>query len=126
MNIRSVTINNLSGPPFDVFILWKRGAKSIDTKVKKIGENENTAVFNEKFQMKTAIEWDSLRNKFGKKKSILAVYTKDKQQMLGEADFDLGKYANNPQATKDKLPLRNCETDPKAYIEIYIKAKMVD
>lgn len=80
MNIRSVTINNLTGPALDVFILWKRGAKSIDTKVKKIGENEgNTAIFNEKFQMKTAIEWDSLRNKFGKKKSILAVFTKDKQ-----------------------------------------------
>lgn len=46
--------------------------------------------------------------------------------MLGEADFDLGKYANNPQATKDKLPLRNCESDPKAYIEIYIKAKNVE
>ena len=26
---------------------------------------------------------------------------------------------------KDQLPLRNCE-DPKAYIEIYIKAKMLD
>lgn len=62
---------------------------------------EGVAVFNEKFQMKTAIEWDSLRNKFGKKKSILSVFSKDMKQMLGEADFDLGKYANDPSKTKD-------------------------
>ena len=66
--------------------------------------------------MKTAIDWDSLRSKFGKKKSILAVYTEDRSKKLGEADFDLGKYANDPESNKDKLPLRNCETDPKAYI----------
>jgi hypothetical protein len=51
--------------------------------------------------MKTAIDWDSLRNKFGKKKSILAVFTKDKSKLLGEADFDLGKYANDPSKTTD-------------------------
>ena len=83
-------------------------------------------MFNEKFQMKTAIDWDSLRGKFGKKKSILAVFTKDRSRMLGEADFDLGKYANDPSKTKDLLPLRNCETDAKAFIEIYIKTKTLD
>ena len=79
------------------------------------------AVFNEKFQMKTAIDWDSLRNKFGKKKSILAVFTKDRSKLLGEADFDLGKYANDQQGAttqKDQLALRNCELDPRAFIEI--------
>lgn len=75
--------------------------------------------------MKTAIEWDSLRNKFGKKKSILSVFSKDMKQMLGEADFDLGKYANDPSKTKDQLPLRNCE-DQDAYIEIIIKTKQLD
>jgi hypothetical protein len=67
-----------------------------------------------------------LRGKFGKKKSILAVFTKDKSKMLGEADFDLGKYANDPTKNKDLLPLRNCETDTKAFIEIYIKTKTLD
>ena len=76
--------------------------------------------------MKTAIDWDSLRGKYGKKKSILAVFTKDRSKLLGEADFDLGKYANDPSSTKDQLALRNCEADPNAYIEIYIKAKTVD
>ena len=48
--------------------------------------------------------------------------------MLGEADFDLGKYANDPSATTkmDRLQLRNCEADPNAYIEIYIKAKTIE
>ena len=76
--------------------------------------------------MKTAIDWDTLRNKFGKKKSILAVYTKDRTRKLGEADFDLGKYANDPENTRDQLPLRNCESDPKAFIQIQIKSKMLD
>jgi len=110
LNIKSVCIQNLK-ETFSVQILWKRGkltysltaigAKSIDTKVKTIGPENPEAVFNEKFQMKTAIDWDSLRNKFGKKKSILAVFTKDKSKLLGEADFDLGKYANDPSKTTD-------------------------
>lgn len=46
--------------------------------------------------MTTALDWDSLRGKFGKKRSILAVFTKDRSKMLGEADFDLSKYVNDP------------------------------
>ena len=76
--------------------------------------------------MKTAIDWDTLRGKFGKKKSLLQVFTKDRSKLLGESDFDLGKYANDPQATKDQLALRNCTADSKAFIEIYIKAKTVE
>ena len=76
--------------------------------------------------MQTAIDWDSLCGKFGKKESILAVFTKDKSRLLGEADFDLGKYANDPLSTNDLLVLRNCEADPNAFIEIYIKCKTVD
>lgn len=46
--------------------------------------------------------------------------------MLGEADFDLSKYANDDRPQEDKLPLKNCQIDPSAYIEIYIKAKVLD
>lgn len=46
--------------------------------------------------------------------------------MLGEADFDLSKYANDERAQDDRLPMKNCPTDPNAYIEIYIKAKVLD
>lgn len=46
--------------------------------------------------------------------------------MLGEADFDLSKYANDDRAQEDRLPLKNCSIDSTAYIEIYIKAKVLD
>ena len=84
------------------------------------------AIFDEKFQMKTAIDWDNIRGKFAKKQSILAVFTKDRSRLLGEADFDLGKYANDSTAQMDRLTLRNCEPDSKAFIEIYIKAKTLE
>lgn len=83
------------------------------------------AIFDEKFQMKTAIDFDNVRGKFVKKQSILAVFTKDRSRLLGEADFDLGKYANDQSAQMDRLMLRNCEPDKNAFIEIYIKAKLV-
>ena len=84
------------------------------------------AIFDEKFQMKTAIDWDNIRGKFAKKQSILAVFTKDRSRLLGEADFDLGKYASDQTAQMDRLHLRNCEVDPDAFIEIYIKAKTIE
>jgi vacuolar-type H+-ATPase subunit I/STV1 len=46
--------------------------------------------------------------------------------MLGEADFDLSKYANEERAMEDRLPVKNCSFDPNAYIEIYIKAKVLE
>ena len=41
--------------------------------------------------------------------------------VIGDADFDLAYYANNPSILQDKLPLKRCTIDPNAYIEIYIK-----
>jgi hypothetical protein len=46
--------------------------------------------------------------------------------MLGSADFDLSKYANDEKPQEDKLPLKNCAIDANAYIEIFIKAKVLD
>ena len=46
----------------DIVILWKRGNKKIDTQVKPITPETQQSVFNEKFQMKTQLEWDVLRN----------------------------------------------------------------
>ena len=127
LNIRALTINNLS-KPIDVIILWAQRTKAIDTKSQSLSPDKATAIFDEKFQMKTAIDWDSVRGKFAKKESKLRVFTKDKSRMLGEADFDLGKYANDPTSTAkvDRLQLRNCEVDPNAFIEILIKAKTLE
>ena len=41
--------------------------------------------------------------------------------VIGDADFDLAYYANNPTILQDKLPLKRCTIDPNAFIEIYIK-----
>jgi len=125
LNIRALQINNLQ-KEMDVLILWKQRTKAIDTKVQRLGPDKPMAIFDEKFQMKTAIDWDNIRGKFAKKQSILAVFTKDRSRLLGEADFDLGKYANDATAQKDRLMLRNCDKDPEAFIEIYIKAKTLE
>lgn len=46
---------------------------------------------------------------------------------FGEADFDLSKYANHPDVPyEEKLPLRGCEEDPQALIEIFVKAKILE
>lgn len=57
-----------------IVILWKRGTKKIDTQVKPISPEKPSSIFNEKFQMKTQLEWDSLRNIFRKKSSDLQVH----------------------------------------------------
>ena len=92
----------------DVVILWKRGTKKIDTAVKPVSPQENTAVFNEKFQMKTQLEWDGLRHQFRPKRSTLSLHHVRQNEkimetasdgtsvVLGHADLDLAKYANNP------------------------------
>ena len=122
----------------DIVILWKRGSKKIDTLIKHISPENNQCVFNEKFQMKTQLEWDSLRNQFRPKKSTLSVHQVRKGEnimqsstdgssiVLGEADFDLAYYANNPKLLQDKLPLKNCLIDPKAFIEIQIKTNSAE
>ena len=40
--------------------------------------------------------------------------------ILGETDFDLAYYANNPRILQENLILKNCR-DEKAFIEINIK-----
>ena len=44
-----------------------------------------------------------------------------KSTIIGDADFDLAYYANNPSVLCDKLPLKNCDIDKNAFIEIHIK-----
>eukprot|EP00347_Sterkiella_histriomuscorum_P010529 403375936 len=124
LNIRSATLK--VDEPMEILIVWKRGTKKIDTRSRIIDQSRPQAVFNEKFQMKTALDYDTLRRQFIKKKSDLQVWKKDMSVMLGSADFDLSKYANDERAQDDRLPLKNCTIDSSAYIEIYIKAKVLD
>jgi hypothetical protein len=36
--------------------------------------------------------------------------------ILGNADFDLAYYANNPSVNQDRLALKKCELDENAFI----------
>ena len=78
-------------------------------------------MFNEKFQMKTVLEFDQSTNQFMQKKSVLALFRKKDKKLLGKTDFDLSIYANKTRSSNDKLTLSDCEHDD-AYIEIFIKA----
>ena len=122
LNIRAAHINVTE--PISVLIIWKRGTKTIDTRSRQIDKGTPLALFNEKFQMKTVLDYDSLRRQFVKKRSDLQVWRSDMSSMLGVADFDLAKYASEERQQEDKLPLRNCTLDPNAYVEIHIKAKV--
>ena len=55
--------------PTDVTVLWKLGAKTIDTKVKQHSSSVSEAVFSEKFQMKTHLDFEMIRKQFASKKS---------------------------------------------------------
>ena len=125
-NIRSATIK--VDQPMNVLVLWKRGKNSIDTKVKQVGPGQQTALFNEKFQMKTQLEYDTLKRQYVRKKSDLQLWKQDMSSMLGFAEFDLSKYVSQDPAMaektqEDRLPLKNCLIDDSAYIDIFIKAK---
>lgn len=96
MNIKSATIK--VEEPVEILIIWKRGTKTIDTRSRCIDRDRPQAVFNEKFQMKTVLDYDTFRRQFIKKKSDLQVWRKDMTAMLGTADFDLSKYANDERA----------------------------
>ena len=69
MNIKSATIQTQE--PLDILIIWKRGTKTIDTRPRKIDKDRPQAIFNEKFQMKTQLDFDGFRRQFVKKRSDL-------------------------------------------------------
>lgn len=108
LNIRSAYLQVKT--PIDLVIIWKRGAKTIDTKVAQVSAEQPQAMFNEKFEMKTQLDYDPISMKFLRKKSDLQLWTADLAHLLGTADFDLGKYGNmseNVQHT-DRLPIPDC------------------
>lgn len=108
-------------------MLWKRGKRAIDTKKKELGPTLPKAKFNDKFEMKTNMDYDQTIQKFTKKSSILGLYhSKDLSIAIGETDFDLAKYANMNKAIVDRLPLQNCKYDSNSYIEISISANILE
>lgn len=146
LNIKSATVQVPDA--MEILIVWKRGkflklfikefdflgTKKIDTRSKLLdpSSGNSQAVFNEKFQMKTVLDYDAVHRMFLKKKSDLQVWKKDMSQMLGTTEFDLGKYANDCENggvsgfQEDRLTLKNCMVDQsgRAHIQIHIRAHM--
>ena len=52
-------------------LLWLRGEKKVDTKIKKSAPEGEPTVFNEKYMMKTSLEFDLELNKYVSKPSKL-------------------------------------------------------
>ena len=82
LNIRSAYIK--LEDPMEVYIEWQRGEKHIDTKAKDIDPTINIATFNEKFQMKTGLDYDVATKQFLPKKSVLALFRKKDKKLLEE------------------------------------------
>jgi hypothetical protein len=111
--------------PTEVYIEWQRGTNSIESKVRELDTTLPSVLFNDKFQMKTSLEYDQTNGIYLPKKSVLALLRKKDKKLLGNTDFDLSVYANKGKPTGEKLILSNCEQDD-AYIEIFIKATAAD
>ena len=112
----------------EVFIVWNRGSKKINTKSHVISPYVRSAIFNEKFRMMTPLDYSPAKDRYKAKKSTLTVHIKPEGKSacaVGEAELDLGHFANNEkfraELTADKLPLRNCQLDASAHIEISIR-----
>lgn len=60
-------------------VYWIRGKRKIDTKVAVVREDTQTAKFNDKFQMKTVLQYDEESQQFRDKPSILQVYLLEKK-----------------------------------------------
>ena len=73
LNIKLAHLKNLPAAT-DVVIIWKRGTTTIDTKVKQLGPEVTEAVFNDKYEMRTQMDYDNLLKKFPMKKSNLELW----------------------------------------------------
>jgi hypothetical protein len=107
LNIRSAfyKVEN----PTEVYIEWQRGTNMIESKVKELDATLPSALFNDKFQMKTSLEYDQTNAIYLPKKSVLALLRKKDKKLLGSTDFDLSIYANKAKPTGEKLILSNCD-----------------
>ena len=78
---------------------------------------------NEKFEMKTQMDYDPDNKVFIPKPTELEVWQGKKERRLGVTPFDLARYAGKPK-TEEQIPLQECE-DPNAYVTVLIRTKEV-
>jgi len=126
VRIRQVAMTVLEDMNIKIGI--KHGAKKLSTYDKTINSETKTCIFDQTFVMDTYLEWDAEDNKYKSKKLPLLVYkvlpganaddeSAPKCKMIGDAEMDVGLYANNPATTSDKLKIKNLK-GLKGYIKI--------
>ena len=122
LNIKAACFN--TSAPLDILIEWRRGTKKIETKPGKASPENPIVTFNEKFQMKTMLDFDPQTEQFIRKESQLVLMSKMDKTNLGQTNFDFSDYVGKKSASY-KLPLKG-GPDDEAYIEIYIRTKVLD
>ena len=134
LNIRLLYIADPKFHNQSTKIFWTRGKKNIDTRAAIINQDTHIAKFNDKFSMKTILQWDESRQDFVDKPTFLIVVQLEKdetgetndltgnQSEIGRVDFNLAKYARQ-QSTSEKLYLNDLRD---MYIEIGVKSRPVD
>jgi len=104
----------------DVMVLWIRGGKKIDTKIKKV--TDKVAIFKERFSMKTNLEFDPETRITKPKPTSFQIFKGKQEEFLGECSIDLASQQRG-KAIKEKLLLSKCESSTPSYLEIQFKLK---
>ena len=104
----------------EVSVVWIRGGKKIDTKVKQI--TDKTAIFKERFSMKTNLEFDPETRITKPKPTSFQVFRGKQEQFLGECSIDLATQQRG-KAIKEKIQLQKCESATPSFLEIQFKLK---
>jgi hypothetical protein len=83
------------------------------------------AYFGDSFRMKATMSLFHDTGLYTDKESTIGIYlASDRTTCLGEAKFNLAKYANYGQPLTDKLRVKNCTYDKNAYVEVYVNARI--
>ena len=110
-----------------VSVIWRRGARELDSKPGLIDPSSHNAKIDDIFKMKTSLDFDTEEYKFESKMSILELVFSETKQAIGHAEFDLGSYTNKIRDTTVKtiLDLKS-EKFPGAQIYIYVNIQLLD
>lgn len=103
-----------------IYVMWKRGEKTAQTKSFILSEDVSTIVLGEEFEISTEIKYNTEINRpcQSKKSQIFVICKKGKEQTrLGETKLDLGNHGVG-EFLLNKLPIEKCPTDPNAFIEV--------
>ena len=108
-------------------VIWRRGARELDSKPGLIDPSSHNAKIDDIFKMKTSLDFDTEEYKFESKMSILELVFSETKQAIGHAEFDLGSYTNKIRDTTVKtiLDLKS-EKFPGAQIYIYVNIQLLD